>query len=95
MQVLAGNELADFTSKAGFANDDTQLIGDLAPDICAELGVDPRKSPLLVAGAILTAHTASLVMAVMELREMREKAEKKTVNVEAKVKTETPEPAKS
>lgn len=74
---ITGNALADLTSKASLANDDKQLIGDLAPDICAELGIDPRKSPLLVAGAVLAAHGASLLMAVMEIREMKEKDAKR------------------
>ncbi len=74
---IEGNALADLTSKASLANDDKQLIGDLAPDICAELGVDPRKSPLIVAGAVLAAHSASLLMAVMEIRDLKEKEAKR------------------
>ncbi len=74
---ITGNDLSNLTSKASLANDDKQLIGDLAPDICAELGIDPRKSPLIVAGAVLAAHGASLFMAVMEIREMKEKDAKR------------------
>ncbi len=68
-----GNELSDLVAAGGFSGDDKQLLGDLAPDICAELGINPRKSPLIVAGAIVAAHATSIALAVMRLNELTEK----------------------
>lgn len=74
---LGAEKVADVAGKARLPMDDQALICDLAPDICAELGIDPRKSPLLVAGAVLTAHVFTLGMLVMELRELREATQPK------------------
>ncbi len=74
---VEGNTLADFSGKASLSGDDKRLMADLAPDICAELGIDPRKFPLFVAAGILGAHATSLALAVMELREMKEKEAKR------------------
>ena len=92
---ITGNTLADLTSKASLAGDDKNLIADLAPDICAELGVDPRKSPLIVAGAVLAAHGASLLMAVMEIREMKEKDAKRERERSTVTDRTTPQPGTS
>lgn len=74
---IDGNTLADFAGKASLSGDDRRLIADLSPDICAELGIDPRKFPIFVAAGILGAHATSLALAVMELRELKEKEAKR------------------
>lgn len=90
---LGGNALADLVGAAGFTADDTQLIGDLAPDICAELGLDPRQSPLLVAGAILAAHGCSLLMAVTQLRELKEQEARRAAAAKPTEAPNAPRPA--
>lgn len=72
-----GNALADLTAKAGFDSDDTALISDLAPDVCAELGIDPRRSALFTVGTVLSIHGLSLLATVMELNEMAERNQRR------------------
>lgn len=46
------------------------MIVDLSPDVFAELGIDPRKSPLFSVGAILGLHALNLWQCVDELKEL-------------------------
>jgi len=68
-----GATLERFRGAARLPKDDRQLIIDLAPDIAAELGLDPRKFPLLIAAGVFVAHWANLWLAVDELKQLRAK----------------------
>jgi len=45
-------------------------VVDLSPECFAELGIDPRKSPLLTVGAVLGIHVANLWLVVDEMKKL-------------------------
>jgi hypothetical protein len=68
-----------FRTAAGFSVDDKKLLTDLAPDICSELGINPRKFALWTALGVVGMHGVNLWLCVDELRTIRkEQATKDT-----------------
>jgi hypothetical protein len=85
-----GANLDRFRNSAKLAPDDKAVIVDLSPDVFAELGIDPRKSPLFSVGAILGLHALNLWQCVDELKEL---ANARNGGTPTPPKTTTPPPA--
>lgn len=66
----AGERLDRCRVAARLAANDRQLIVDLSPDVFAELGIDPRKSPLVTVSAVFALHALNLWQVVDELKEL-------------------------
>jgi hypothetical protein len=61
--------IAGLRSKASLPVDDKKLLVELAPDVCQELGIDPRKMALWTVGGVLVFHGWNIVMAAREFKE--------------------------
>lgn len=71
---LAGatdDQLRRFRSSAALSANDKKLLIELAPDICRDLGIDPRKMATWTAVGILGLHGMNLWQVTGELRDMR------------------------
>jgi hypothetical protein len=66
-----GKVLDRFRAAASLPPADQELLADLSPDICRELGIDVRKYPILTALGVLGVHATSLALAVNELKQMQ------------------------
>ena len=68
-----GDTLVRFRAAASLPQADRELITELAPDALAEIGVDPRKYPLVIVCGVLGLHATNLWLVVDELKGLRAK----------------------
>ena len=66
-----GPILDRFRDAAALAPSDKKLLVEISPDVCRELGIDPRQFAVYTAVGVLGLHAVNLWQCVGELREMR------------------------
>jgi hypothetical protein len=66
-----GETLNRFRSSAALSSNDKKLLISLAPDICRDLGINPRRLALYTAIGVLGLHSVNLWQCTQELRELR------------------------
>lgn len=73
----SSEEMARLNRSAGLPADDKTLIVDLSPDALRELGVNPRKYPLLIIGGVLGLHATEMWLAIDEFHQKAKEREQR------------------
>jgi hypothetical protein len=82
--------LTRFRRSSGLSAGDQRLIVDLSPDVCRELGIDPRQFALWTVGGVLGLHAWNIWQAIDELKELRR--ERPTASEPARTPTDPSAP---
>jgi hypothetical protein len=70
--------LARMRRACALSNDDQKLIVDLSPDVCRELGINPRQFAVGTVVTVLGLHAFTIWEALDEMKEMRRDAARPT-----------------
>lgn len=81
-----------FRASAALPNDDKKLIVELSPDVCRELGINPREFALATVGSVLLFHSINIWQAIDELKGMQ-KAKVTAPQPKPETKTDPSAPA--
>jgi len=66
-----GDILDRLRGAASLPKDDRELIAELAPDIMAELNLNPRRAALYIAAGVMGLHVTNVWLVVEELKRMK------------------------